>query len=693
MIALVFLALQGFLWFLGILDLAEFGLRILQSVAFAYLGMTRTKKQKKAEKVDKPIIDEMVLDKKDFIETETLASGIRKEIPIGHPDNRCSLNWEMAFVQTKQTQGNEFKGIRKIWWLIYYLAGIESELGYISLGDAKNQISVLKEPSEIHIHFQDLPQDPSVHMSSEAVQYLQNTEDIPSTNDLFNQLVDFVRYSVELKENHHYTALALYIMATYLFEVCSAFPYLSVVGIKRSGKSRLAIVLGAVCYHAKKTVSASGATIFRYSHTERATLIFDVNNLGKRLHKESETLDFIKEGYKQGAYVGRQVEKRRGQHETKFYNAYSPKIFLTLQGTDEILEDRALTISMVRTLDENIKNRSEIEIERIGHSIRDQLYAWKLWMAHQYNESKIPQINGIDGRLLELARPLIWLAYEISPEVGTDLINFLFEQREEKIQDESESLEVQILEILQESLSDHRRTSLKTVKSKPVRIKVEDIKIKCANSGLKDWKGDDVGSRLIGRILKSLGFKKHRNKYGVGYLFTEEDIANRLAGFNMVDVIAPTTSTAPTTPKDEDDVVNAVDADKSGLPDAIPCKGEINTNTPGSFYLHYRKDGDPLGQEYNLTAFDLQSQLSSKVDCYVKWKDILYKPSFTFASDAKEAYDLYRWPHTRKVLERFDMDKLLLLARLREISLHQKPKKQQLVELIWQDQNKKEESA
>ncbi|MFQ5981266.1 MAG: hypothetical protein ACE5OZ_24255 [Candidatus Heimdallarchaeota archaeon] len=527
-----------------------------------------TPKKAKASKEsskEAPIIREPILDKEDFIETATLASGIQKNILIGN--ERSNLNWEAAYIPTSQTQGKKALGIKHEWWVYWHLSGIEPIYEKTPLGNSKRKLILDQTSLKIPIYFQDRPQDPSVHMSIEDVKFWELIEDWPETRELYNELRRFIQYSVELKENYHYSALALYIMATYLFEACSAFPYLSVIGYKQTGKSRLALVLSSTCYHAKKTVSISGATIFRYSHSERATLIFDINNLGKRLRYDSETLDFIKEGYKQGASVGRQIDKRKSGLETKFFNAYCPKCFLTLEGTDEILEDRAFSLSMTRTLNNEIRNRSETALEVQGKRIRAKLYAWKLSIAQEYDESQIAEIQGIDSRIWELARPLIGVASRIDSQAKDDLTKFLYEQREEKILDEADSLECKLTEILKEIVISHQQTSLTDAKTRSIFIPVKEIKKKCDLCGLANENGDPLSNRAIGYKMKALGYKKHRSSKSRGYRVSEAEVDKNLEGFNMPEVPSQTSETSQMSQlNDEYDVCVIYDS-TSGIKD------------------------------------------------------------------------------------------------------------------------------
>ena len=124
-------------------------------------------------------------------------------------------------------------------------------------------------------------------------------------------------------------------------------------------------------------------------------------------------------GYKKDSFVGKTEQNgRNSSWEPKQFEAYSPKIFASINGLEPSLASRTIPIEMVRSVNNEIKNRELSGKDATLSSIRDELYS--LTLTHFipikaiYEGIKDTQIV---GREWELWKPILTIAKVIDPEL------------------------------------------------------------------------------------------------------------------------------------------------------------------------------------------------------------------------------------------------------------------------------------
>jgi putative DNA primase/helicase len=148
--------------------------------------------------------------------------------------------------------------------------------------------------------------------------------------------------------------LALWILATHVFECFDAFPYLAITSpTKRCGKTRLAEIIELFCANGLRTVGATPAAIFRSIHKELAedrtlTLIIDeAEVLGNRSDRSEALREILNAGYRRGQVVLR-CEKTGETQDPKQYSTYSPKVIVLIGRLNDTLADRCIPVPMRR---------------------------------------------------------------------------------------------------------------------------------------------------------------------------------------------------------------------------------------------------------------------------------------------------------------------------------------------------------
>jgi hypothetical protein len=115
--------------------------------------------------------------------------------------------------------------------------------------------------------------------------YCNNELPRPELNPykLVKRIEEYIRRFFYHTDPNVYKVLALYIYATYFYEMFAQFPYLYLTGIKGSGKSRLDTVLYLFSFNAKLCINISEASLYRMISMEGGTIILDeIENLTNR---------------------------------------------------------------------------------------------------------------------------------------------------------------------------------------------------------------------------------------------------------------------------------------------------------------------------------------------------------------------------------------------------------------------------
>src|SRR5262245_26520588 len=105
----------------------------------------------------------------------------------------------------------------------------------------------------------------------------------------------------------YFLIVALWCIATHLFESFDAFPYLAITSpAKRCGKTRLAELAEMVCARPWRTVGATPAVIFRSIEKRKPTLIIDEAEILTARDERAFTLrEVLNAGYRKGQTVSR----------------------------------------------------------------------------------------------------------------------------------------------------------------------------------------------------------------------------------------------------------------------------------------------------------------------------------------------------------------------------------------------------
>jgi hypothetical protein len=157
--------------------------------------------------------------------------------------------------------------------------------------------------------------------------------------------------------------LALWTLATHVFECFDAFPYLAITSpTKRCGKTKLAEILELLSANGFRTVSATSAALFRTIQAsvlkkETITMIIDeAEALGTRSEAAETVREILNAGYRRGQYVLRCEKSGDESYEPKRFSTYCPKVIVLIGALQDTIADRCIPIRMRRR-----KNGEQVE--------------------------------------------------------------------------------------------------------------------------------------------------------------------------------------------------------------------------------------------------------------------------------------------------------------------------------------------
>jgi len=333
---------------------------------------------------------------------------------------------------------------------------------------------------------------------------------------------------IEFDDPSYYDLLTLWVIGTYFHHLFNAYPYIYVGGVKRAGKTKTLTLASLLAFNAIFSGNVSTSAVFRLIQGGRCTFLIDETEHLVNPERKQDFRNLLLSGYKEGGVVYRTEKKAKDRMVPEAFEIYSPKMLANIQGLEDVLEDRCITIIMKRGKNREIINR-EIDIQDpYWQEIRNQLYILYLcyWreVLEEYNRlsevcvlNEVCEVTGnnieyyLSSRELELWKPLIALASFFDRYVSVTT------QTSETSQT---TLRREILELAYRKAKEKKTENMTEtgenilVETLLSRVQESDYyKIK----DIRDWMAERfdeeqkwLNTRWVGRALKRLGFTDKR---------------------------------------------------------------------------------------------------------------------------------------------------------------------------------------
>lgn len=349
--------------------------------------------------------------------------------------------------------------------------------------------------------------------------------------NLYNKIKDNLKEYLELEQEADYIILTAWIVGTYFFPACNAYPYIHIKAPKGSGKSQCLNFLNQTAFNAVKA-RASLPALRDTVDSLRGTYLMDQADSLYRNNME-DFLDVLTDSYKRaGGSVRKMVQNKNGWDLEEF-EAYGPKAFASIGQLPEDLRDRCIVIPLIRSN----KNYPPINEESyIWREIRSELYILLISQfiffesIYKLKTLEYKESNEIFGRKLELWLPIetvLRTMFINQEEIDSAKKRFL--SRYEFASYQTSDIEVAVIETIISLMEDKQEI---TLRPKEIALKIdtelfdEDEKFIFASQKQK--------STITGRAITKFNLatqKLGRDSQGERYLFTKEHLEKIHKGY------------------------------------------------------------------------------------------------------------------------------------------------------------------
>lgn len=317
-----------------------------------------------------------------------------------------------------------------------------------------------------------------------AVEFMEQKKTV-MPSELYQKIHSYIERFIVFKEPAYKAFLTLWVMGTYVFMIFRYFPYLWFNAEKGSGKTLLMEILAAIAFNGELVLSPTAAVIFRDVSQNLPSLFIDeVEKFGK-YDKDAQgaVISILNAGFNKSGVVKRVEGEDR---VIKKYPCYSPKGLAGINSIDDVLNDRAIKVLLLKKRDDEFAERYKERLEIVGlqREIRDELYIFGLCNAKaiaQLYEQKDSEWSKsfphLGNRELDLWEPILVLAKivdDVSPEpcllsTMKSLSQKVVAERQRSNVDQNETYKV--LTVLKKMISD-----LQDIHTKRQGVKVFDAK-------------------------------------------------------------------------------------------------------------------------------------------------------------------------------------------------------------------------
>lgn len=265
--------------------------------------------------------------------------------------------------------------------------------------------------------FNDMIKTGFLKLSSGVTAYKNETE-------LFKQIKKYIDTYVILPDDFS-TVAAVYVMMSWIYDHFQVLPYLRVIGMYGTGKSRFLSAIGSVCFKSMMSGgSSTSASMYRTIDQVRGTFVLDEADY-RASEMWSDIVKILNSGQTQGSPVIRMEPKGDG-FITRAFHVFVPKVIASReQFSDKALESRCLTQIMLPQEKVSVPVHLPENFETEAARLRNQLlsFRFKFYGKVKTTEDSLPQIK--DNRLRQSSLALTSTASIINQDIVKQIGTFL----------------------------------------------------------------------------------------------------------------------------------------------------------------------------------------------------------------------------------------------------------------------------
>jgi hypothetical protein len=305
--------------------------------------------------------------------------------------------------------------------------------------------------------------------------------------------------------------LALWTLATHVFDCFDAFPYLAITSpTKRCGKTRLAEIVESLSCNGQRIVGATSAAIFRTIQAHEledgtVTLIMDeAEVLGTKSDRAEALREVLNAGYRRGQYVPRCERNSEGGFEVTKFNVYCPKVIVLIGNLNDTLADRCIPITMRRRKPgERVERFLYSDAMREAKPIRKELAQWAKRSRREVKKCHRRDLEFLEDREAELWSPLFAVCAAIAPGKLDDLKAVALRVSGAKQSDEPNDMGILILRDIRDVFGRSQQERLATFELLYALNAIEE-------SPWATWsRGANLDARRLARLLRPFSIIPH----------------------------------------------------------------------------------------------------------------------------------------------------------------------------------------
>ena len=364
--------------------------------------------------------------------------------------------------------------------------------------------------------------------------WVNDTNVISDPKELYDLLDKTVKKYLEYDKNE-YTKFNLWGIATYFYDLFTAFPYYDFTGTKRAGKTKSLELYNHICYNSVMSPDFTGSSIFRIIEGLGATVLLDETEefKNKKNEQAQAVRNLLMQAFLKDQYAIRSDTTKDKNFTPTQYNIYSPKALAHINSFDDVLEDRCLRHTMKRGLNEKIKNTWVSEKDPAFQIIRNKCYRLFLDHADQIYDlqEEARTTLGISGRELQLWTPIMTFAlffekFGVKGLINDVLASMVKSKEDRQLSDEEESRDLKVLDYLSrfgiklalnEDVNTHNPTGWIVIGSL----------YKNFNAIMDEeyqMNPEYFTKRTLSQTLDRLAFTKEKKQDGISFLITETTV-------------------------------------------------------------------------------------------------------------------------------------------------------------------------
>lgn len=212
-----------------------------------------------------------------------------------------------------------------------------------------------------------------------------------SLKSLWKQTILCLRTFLDLPNEHDFSALAMFVVQSWLSEMLETVFYCAIKGEYGGGKTVCGETTIQMCRHGFQAGNLTAAFIARAIDEQKLTLFADEID-STTGNEDSELYQILRQGYRRGTFFSRVKPKTM---KTETFQVFGPKIFSLHSSLEPALQSRTLPIHVRETENVHYPVIGSVRT-KYAQAIGDKLFLWYIDNAYELWSKQISKVDEVD---------------------------------------------------------------------------------------------------------------------------------------------------------------------------------------------------------------------------------------------------------------------------------------------------------